>query len=191
VTRSFTREQLERFVGATVPDLVGDDVRLVVVGINPGLWTAATQTHFAHPSNRFYPALRRAGVVTRDIPPTGMDDDDRRHLTERGVAITNLVARATARASDLDPDELRAGGRDLVARLEGWRPTVVAVAGITAYRTAFERPRATTGPQDEDLAGAALWVVPNPSGLNAHETVDSLAAWYRRVAEAACLELAG
>lgn len=187
MTATFTRDELEAFVGATVPDLVGDVVRLVFVGINPGLWTAATQTHFAHPSNRFYPALRRAGITTRDIPATGMDDDDRRHLTDRGVAITNLVARATARASDLGAQELRDGADALVDRLRSWRPAVVAVAGVTAYRTAFGRPRTATGRQEEDLAGAQLWVVPNPSGLNAHETVDSLADWYRRVGQAAGL----
>ena len=189
MSRGFTREQLASYVDATVPDLRGDEVRLVFVGINPGLWTAATQTHFAHPSNRFYPALRRAGIITRDIPPTGMDDEDRRHLTERGIAITNVVARATARASELTAAELRAGGEALEARVAGWAPRVVAVAGVTAYRAAFRRPAATMGRQDQDLGGAELWVVPNPSGLNAHETVDSLAVWYRQVAEAAGLEL--
>lgn len=185
MSRTFTRAELDAFVGAEVPDLVGDDVRLVFVGINPGLWTAATATHFAHPSNRFYPALRRAGIVVRDIPATGMDDDDRAHLVDRGIAITNIVPRATARASDLSVAELRAGARDLEPRVRSWRPAVVAVAGVTAYRTAFRRPRAATGPQPDPLGGAQLWVVPNPSGLNAHETVDSLATWYRRVADAA------
>ncbi len=186
--RSFTREELLAFAGAEVPDLVGDDPRLVVVGINPGLWTAATETHFAHPCNRFYPALRQAGIVTRDIPSTGMDDEDRRHLTDRGIAITNIVARATARASELTTAELREGAAALVERLHAWQPRVVAVAGVTAYRSAFRRPKASLGRQDEDLAGAELWVVPNPSGLNAHETVDSLADWYARVADAAGLE---
>ncbi len=189
MTRSFTREELLTFAGAEVPDLVGDDPRLVVVGINPGLWTAATQTHFAHPSNRFYPALQRAGIVTREIPSTGMDDEDRRHLTDRGIAITNIVARATARASELTTAELREGAVALVERLQAWQPRVVAVAGVTAYRSAFRRPAATLGRQDEDVAGVELWVVPNPSGLNAHETVDSLADWYREVAEAAGLDL--
>ena len=188
MTRRFTQAELQQFVDATVPDLYGDEIRLVFVGINPGLWTAATQTHFAHPSNRFYPALRRAGIITRDIPPTGMDDEDREHLTERGIAITNIVARATARASDLSNAELREGGAALVDRLAAWQPRVVAVAGVTAYRTAFEVPATTTGRQPADLAGAQLWVVPNPSGLNAHETVESLAAWYGQVADAAGLE---
>ena len=182
----FTRAELEGFRDVEVPDLVGPHPRLVFVGINPGLWTAATQTHFAHPGNRFYPALHRAGITDRELDRVdGLDPADRAHLVDRGVAITNLVARATARAAELSPKELRVGGRALVERVERWRPRVVAVAGVTAYRDAFRCPKAVTGLQPERLGGAALWVVPNPSGLNAHETVDSLAAWYREVGEAA------
>ena len=107
----FSRAELEAFRDATVPDLVGPGLRLLFVGINPGLWTAATSTHFAHPGNRFYPALLRAGVIDRVIDRgTGMTDDDRRYLVERGIGITNLVARATPRASELTAIELRAGG---------------------------------------------------------------------------------
>ena len=190
--RRFSRERLESFRDATVPDVVGDDVRLVFVGINPGLWTAATQTHFAHPGNRFYPALLRAGVISVPIDPAnGMDDGQRRHLTERGIAITNIVNRATARASELTRDELRSGAKKLTAKIAAWRPRVVAIAGVTAYRIAFDRRRATTGRQSESLAGAELWIVPNPSGLNAHETIASLASAYRRVAEAAGLDDTG
>jgi len=187
VTRRFTREELSRFVGATVPDLVGDlSPRLVVVGINPGLWTAATGTHFAHPSNRFYPALHAAGITDRQLDRVaGLTDHDRALLTGRGIAITNLVARATARASELSAEELRAGAEALVVRLSAWQPRVVAIAGVTAYRTAFRRPRAQLGVQEEQLAGAELWVVPNPSGLNAHETTATLAVAYRKVAVAA------
>jgi double-stranded uracil-DNA glycosylase len=185
----FSRDELESYRDREVPDLVGEvPPRLVFVGINPGLWTAATQTHFAHPGNRFYPALHRAGLTDRVLDRVeGLTDEDRRHLTDRGIAITNLVTRATAKASELTRDELRAGGTALVARLEAWQPSVVAVAGVTAYRSAFGRPKAQLGRQDEGLAGAELWVVPNPSGLNAHETADSLAAWYRQVGEAAGL----
>lgn len=185
----FTREQLESYRDTVVPDLVGTEPpRLVFVGINPGLWTAATQTHFAHPSNRFYPALYRAGLTSRELDRVaGLGGADRRELTDRGVAITNVVARATARASELSTAELRAGASALTARLEAWRPAVVAIAGVTTYRTAFRRPKASLGRQSEALAGAELWVVPNPSGLNAHETVDSLAAWYRQAGEAAGL----
>jgi double-stranded uracil-DNA glycosylase len=188
----FTREQLRSFQDATVPDLIGPDPRLVFVGINPGLWTAATQTHFAHPSNRFYPALFRAGITVRELDRVdGLTGDDRRHLLERGVGITNLVPRATARASELSTAELRAGAAALVDRIAGWRPAVVAVAGVTAYRTAFRRPAAQLGLQPDELGGAACWVVPNPSGLNAHETAASLADRYRQVAEAAGIPLLG
>jgi double-stranded uracil-DNA glycosylase len=185
----FTRQELETFRDREVPDLVGDaPPRLVFVGINPGLWTAATRTHFAHPGNRFYPALHRAGLTDRVLDrAAGMTEEDRRELTERGIAITNLVARATAKASELTGDELRAGADALVERLTRWQPAVVAVAGVTAYRTAFGRPQARLGRQDEPIAGAELWVVPNPSGLNAHETTDSLAEWYRAVGRAAGL----
>ncbi len=183
----FTRAELETFRGATVPDLVGTTPpRLVFVGINPGLWTAATGTHFAHPSNRFYPALHRAGITERELDRvTGLTADDRAYLLARGVAITNLVPRATARASELTAAELRSGAAVLVERLRAWRPGVVAVAGVTAYRTAFGLPRAQLGRQPTRLAGAELWLVPNPSGLNAHETTDSLAAAYAEVAVAA------
>jgi double-stranded uracil-DNA glycosylase len=187
----FTRAELDRYRGATVPDLVGDTPpRLVVVGINPGLWTAATQTHFAHPSNRFYPALHRAGITRRELDGVaGLNGADRDELLERGLAITNVVARATARAAELTSDELRAGADALRARLRRWRPAVVAIAGVSTYRVAFHRPRAGLGDQHETLAGAALWVVPNPSGLNAHETIDSLAQWYAAAARAAGIAL--
>ena len=184
---TFTREQLERFRDATVPDLIGDaPPKLVFVGINPGLWTAATRTHFAHPTNRFYPALFRAGITTYELDRVaGLSDRDRDHLLGRGVAITNVVARATAKASDLTADELRSGAVALEDRIAAWSPAIVAIAGVTAYRTAFRRPRAPLGEQPEPLGGVRCWTVPNPSGLNAHETVDSLAARYRQVAEAA------
>jgi TDG/mug DNA glycosylase family protein len=182
----FTRAELESFRGATVPDLVGPGLRLLFVGINPGLWTAATQTHFAHPGNRFYPALLRAGVIDRPIDRgIGMTDDDRRYLVGRGIGITNLVARATPRASELTAEELRVGAKRLREFVVEHRPRVVAVAGVTAYRTAFDEPKAVSGRQAHRLGDAELWVVPNPSGLNAHETIDTLAQAYREVAVAA------
>ncbi len=181
----FTRAELDSFRGTEVPDLLGPDVRLLFVGINPGLWTAAVQTHFAHPGNRFYPALLRAGILDRPIDPAaGMTDDDRGRVVARGIGITNLVRRATARADELTAAELREGGERLVATVERVRPRVVAIAGITAYRTAFGRRKAQGGRQPEPLAGAELWVVPNPSGLNAHETVETLAAAYAEPARA-------
>jgi TDG/mug DNA glycosylase family protein len=188
----FTREELERFRDSTVPDLIGEALRLLFVGINPGLWTAATQTHFAHPANRFYPALLRGGVISLPInPAAGMNAAQRRHLTERGIGITNIVDRATARAAELGRDELREGAGQLTEKITDWQPHVVAIAGVTAYRVAFDRGRASVGRQRETLAGAELWIVPNPSGLNAHETITSLAAAYRRVAKAAGIAVLG
>lgn len=182
----FTRAELESFRDAEIEDLIGPACRLLFVGINPGLWTAATGAHFARPGNRFYPALLRAGIISRPIDPSaGMSSADAAHLTGRGVGITNLAVRATARADELTPEELADGGarvREIVRTVE---PTVVAFAGITAYRTAFGDRRARAGRQDTDFEGAALWIVPNPSGLNAHETVDTLAAKYRAAAEEA------
>lgn len=187
----FTRAELEAHHGAEVDDLVGDDVRLLLVGINPGLWTAATNTHFAHPGNRFYPALHLAGITREPIDPNGATDDDRARLRELGIAITNVVARATARASELTRDEFRAGGEVVAAKVAAWRPAVVAYVGITAYRDAYARRTAQVGrqPEEEWIAGTETWALPNPSGLNAHETVESLARAYREVAVAAGVEV--
>ncbi|WP_166133884.1 mismatch-specific DNA-glycosylase [Nocardioides ochotonae] len=184
----FTRAELESFRDAEVPDLLPEPgrLRLLFVGINPGLWTAATRTHFAHPVNRFYPALLRAGIIDHPIDPAnGMTEEDRERLRARGIGITNVVPRATAKASELSREELRAGGERLVETIQRHRPAVVAIAGITAYRAAFGLPKATLGRQPEPLAGAELWVVPNPSGLNAHATVASLAEAYAAPARAA------
>lgn len=191
--RTFSRAELESFRDAVVPDLLptrpGQELRLLFVGINPGLWTAAVQTHFAHPGNRFYPALHRAGVIVEPIDPAaGMTDAERDMMRDRGIGISNLVHRATAKASELGTTELKEGGDALTALVERLRPRVVAVAGITAYRTAFARPRAVMGRQPEPLCGAELWVVPNPSGLNAHETVASLATAYGDAARAAGID---
>jgi TDG/mug DNA glycosylase family protein len=187
-----SREELESFRDAEVPDLLpepgsgGVPVRLLLVGINPGLWTAATQTHFARPGNRFYPALLEAGIIGRRIDPAaGMTPADREHLLHRGIGITNVVPRATARADELTRGELVAGAQRLRATVRRVRPRVVAVAGVTAYRSAFGEPRARVGEQPGTLEGARLWVVPNPSGLNAHETVASLARAYAAPARAA------
>lgn len=182
----WSRAELDSFRGGQVDDLIGPDVRLLFVGINPGLWTAATNTHFCHPSNRFYPALRRAGVIDWVVnPETGMTEEQRHDLEARRVGITNLVNRATARASELSRQELVEGRGRVEDVISIHQPAVVAVAGVTAYRMAFGARAASLGEQGETLGGAGLWVVPNPSGLNAHETVDSLAEWYRKVAERA------
>lgn len=183
----FTREELESFRDQTVPDLIGNDTRLLYVGINPGLWTAATKTHFCHPSNRFYPALRRAGLIDFDIDTDhGMTDGQRAAFTAAGMGISNLVQRATVRASELTAEELRAGGERLVGLIAELRPVVVAVAGVTAYRTAFDARSAVIGRQDVE-GDVEWWVLPNPSGLNAHVQIDDLAGWFRTVADRAGL----
>jgi TDG/mug DNA glycosylase family protein len=182
----FTQAELQSFRNASVPDLVGPGLTLLFVGINPGLWTAATQTHFAHPGNRFYPALRLAGIVDRDLDRSGpMTEQDRAYLMERGIGITNLVNRATARAAELSPAELLAGRARLEEFVALHQPRVVAVAGLTAFRASFADPRASRGEQTDRLSGARVWVVPNPSGLNAHETIASLAQAYAEPARVA------
>lgn len=182
----FTRAELESFHGKTLPDLIGPSTRLLFVGINPGLRAVAVQAHFGGGSNRFYPALYRAGIVDRRIlASSGFEPADRAHLLERGVGITSLVATASARADELSHAELVAGASLLEERVRMIGPNVVAMLGITAYRAAFGRLRAVPGPQPERMGGVPLWVVPNPSGLNAHSTVESLAAAYRAAAVAA------
>ncbi len=182
----FTREQLEAARTRQVDDLLGPGLRLLFVGINPGLWTAAANAHFARPGNRFYSAIYIAGITDHLIDASaGMSADDAAHLIAQGVGITNVVRRPTARADELTVDELHDGAERVARLVAAHRPRVVAVAGITAYRTAFRHPRSQAGRQPDPLAGAELWVVPNPSGLNAHETVSSLAAAYRQAAAAA------
>lgn len=181
-----TRQELAGFQGATVDDLVPDDLRLLFVGINPGLWTAAVNAHFARPGNRFWPALHRAGITSTEVDAsTGLPDDARAELLDAGIGISNIVPIATARADELTTAEIREGGERLRVFVREHSPAVVAVLGVTAFRQAYGNAKTAIGPADEPFEGAELWVLPNPSGLNAHETVDSLADWYRRAAEAA------
>ena len=182
----FTRAQLDAFRGQEVDDLLGDQTALLFVGINPSLWTAAVNAHFARGGNRFWPALHRGGVVPREVDARGgMSAADRSMVLSAGIGITNLVAAATARADELTRAQLTEGAARLRALVERVQPRVVAMLGVTAYRDAFAVPRAVAGRQPEPLMGAELWVLPNPSGLNAHESLDSLAAAYRTAAEAA------
>ena len=164
----------------TLPDLIGPGLRVLFSGINPSLYSAATGHHFARPGNRFWPALHRAGFTPAQLHPS-----EQWRLPELGLGITNVAARATARADELTPAELVAGGRLLAKLVETWRPRYLAVLGVTAYRSAFGRPKARVGPQDETVGGVRVWVLPNPSGLNAHYTVDTLAAAYAQLREAA------
>jgi double-stranded uracil-DNA glycosylase len=166
-----TKADIAAAVNRTIPDLVGPDLRLLFAGINPSLYSAATGHHFARPGNRFWPALHRSGFTPRQLRPS-----EQFLLPGMGLGITNVVARATARADELSPAELVAGGEALAALAARWRPRFLAVLGVTAYRTAFARPKAVMGRQDHTVGGVAVWVLPNPSGLNAHYTVDGLAA---------------
>jgi TDG/mug DNA glycosylase family protein len=164
-----TRAELIAAVDRRVPDLIAPGLRVLFCGINPGLYSAATGHHFARPGNRFWPALYGAGFTKRLLKPWEED-----LLLERGIGITNLVSRATAAATELTEDELRAGRQRLLRKVRRFRPQCVAVVGIGAYRVAFGRPRAGPGLQPERLDSAALWILPNPSGLNANHQVPDL-----------------
>jgi len=174
-----TPADLAAAAGKTIPDVLAPDLRVLFCGINPGLWSGATGHHFARPGNRFWPALFRSGFTPRLFRP-----DEQRELLALGLGITNVVARTTAKASELTPEELRDGGGALVERVRRNRPRVLAVLGIGAYRTAFGRPRTSVGRQPEMLGTTEIWVLPNPSGLNAHYTLDTLAAEFRTLREA-------
>ncbi len=158
----------------TIPDVAGPGLRVLFAGINPGLYSAATGYHFARPGNRFWPALYAAGFTDRVLRPEEQED-----LLPLGLGITNVVARATARADELSADEVRAGGRVLTAKVTRLAPRWLAVVGITVYRAAFGRPGATTGQQDQALGSTQVWVLPNPSGLNAFWTTPKLVEAFR------------
>ena len=174
---------------ATIPDVLpaADEAFLVLFcGINPGLYSAATGWHFARPGNRFWPALHRSGFTPRQLQP-----GEQAELTRYGLGITNIAPRATAQASELKPAELRDGGARLLALIDARRPRYVAIAGVTAYRTAFGHPRAAVGPQPEDLGSTRVWVLPNPSGLNAHWSAPRLAEAFAELRTAAALSYVG
>ncbi|MFL6052911.1 MAG: G/U mismatch-specific DNA glycosylase [Actinoallomurus sp.] len=178
VTRRPTAADLEAARDRTIPDVVPPPGGVLFCGINPGLYSAATGWHFARPGNRFWPALHRSGFTDRLLHPS-----EQHLLPSYGAGITNLAARATAQAAELTAEELREGGALLEKFVAEHRPRVVAVLGVTAFRTAFGRPKVRIGPQEERLAGAALWILPNPSGLNAHYTPAALAEEFRRLRE--------
>ena len=159
-----------------MPDVGGPGLRVLFSGINPGLYSAATGRHFARPGNRFWPALYQSGFTDRLFRP-----DEQFLLPELGLGITNIVARASARADELSPAELRAGGEQLAALTAQWEPGWLAILGVTAYRAAFGQPRASVGPQRERIGGARVWILPNPSGLNAHWSPAELAAEFGRL----------
>ena len=156
--------------------MIAPQLKVLFCGINPGLYSAATGNHFARPGNRFWPALHKAGFTPRLLHPS-----EKQELLKAGYGLTNLVARATASADELAPEEFVAGRRRLAAKVRRYRPRTVAFLGMGAYRHAFSRPRAPLGPQPESLEGAAVWVLPSPSGLNANYQMPQLVQLFRRL----------
>ncbi|HZX36815.1 MAG TPA: G/U mismatch-specific DNA glycosylase [Streptomyces sp.] len=176
----FTPEELEAARDRLVPDVVAEDLHVLFCGINPGLMTAATGHHFARPGNRFWPVLHLSGFTPRLLKPS-----EQQELLSYGLGITNVVARASARADELTSEEYRQGGRELSLKVARLRPRWLAVVGVTAYRAAFDDRRARVGPQQRQLGDTRVWVLPNPSGLNAHWTAETMAQEFARLREAA------
>jgi TDG/mug DNA glycosylase family protein len=175
-----TRDQIVAARGKRVPDVIASGLRVLFVGINPGLYSGAVGHHFARPGNRFWKTLHGAGFTDRVLSPFEEEE-----LLRAGVGLTNLVARATAGADELDPDELRRGVGRLSEKVGRYGPRFVAFLGLTAYRTAFGRAAATVGPQVETVAGSRTWLLPNPSGLNAHYQVPDLVRAFSELRRAA------
>ncbi|MCX5206970.1 G/U mismatch-specific DNA glycosylase [Streptomyces sp. NBC_00237] len=174
-----TPEELRAARDRVIPDVVAGGLRVLFCGINPGLMSAATGHHFARPGNRFWPVLHRSGFTPRQLQPSEQDE-----LLSYGLGITNVVARASARADELSAEEYREGGRLLTEKVERLRPVWLAVVGVTAYRTAFDEKKARIGPQERTIGGARVWALPNPSGLNAHWSLEAMAEEYARLREA-------
>ena len=174
--RKPTLEEIRAATGKTVPDIIAPDLHILFCGINPSLYSAAVGHHFARPGNRFWRSLYAAGFTERLLAP--FEDRD---LVQFGYGLTNIVDRSSARADELDAEELVIGQRQLSAKVQHYRPQCLAVLGIGAYRTAFNRPKAVMGKQNESLDGAIVWVLPNPSGLNAHYQLEDLKRVYREL----------
>lgn len=174
-----TPDDLRDAADRAIPDTVAPGLRLLFVGINPGLYSGATGHHFARPGNRFWPTLHGAGFTPRRLAPDETDE-----LLALGIGITNIVNRTTATAVELTRDELRAGAERLRETVARYRPQTVAVLGVTAYRTAFDQPKAVLGRQPAALEGAELWLLPNPSGLNAHYQLPVLIEVFGRLRDA-------
>jgi TDG/mug DNA glycosylase family protein len=171
-----TRAELSAASAITVADVIAPGLRILFCGINPGLYSAAVGHHFARPGNRFWPTLCAAGITPRLLAPA-----EERELLALGCGITNIVPRATAAADELSAAELAAGGLALAVKVQAFSPRLLAVLGVSAYRSAFNRPRAGTGLQPETTGGVPVWVLPNPSGLNAHYQLPRLAELFREV----------
>lgn len=159
-----------------MPDVIAPGLRVLFCGINPGLYTAAVGHHFARPGNRFWPALFASGFTDRLVSPF-----DERELLLQGFGITNVVMRATATADQLTREELKAGGKRLRAKVRGYKPAYLAVLGLGAYRAAWNQPKAVIGRQDQKIDETVVWVLPNPSGLNAHYQANDLALVFKEL----------
>jgi TDG/mug DNA glycosylase family protein len=173
-----TKADLLAAFGKTLPDVIAPDLDVLFCGINPGLYTAAVQQHFGRPGNRFWPTIYKAGFTPRLFHPS-----EQRELLQYGCGITNVVARATTAAAELTSAELVEGARILEAKIRRYRPRVLAIVGIGAYRTGFNRPRAKTGLQEETIGDTRIWILPNPSGLNANYRPAELVDLYRELRE--------
>lgn len=175
-----TRDELERAYGKRIPDVIAPDLGVLFVGINPGLYSGATGRHFAKPGNRFWPVIHRAGFTPRQLDPS-----ENRELLECGCGVTNVVNFTTARADELTTDQLIAGARNLTRKVRRYRPRYVAILGLTTYRIAFGRKKATIGEQGETLGDSHIWLLPNPSGLNAHYQLPDLTELFQELHAAA------
>ena len=175
-----TSQELKAAEGKIVSDLIAPGLKVLLVGINPGLYSGVTGYHFARPGNRFWPALHLGGITPRRLQPS-----EEQELLALGYGITAMVRRATATAQALKPQEYRDGARQLEEKVRTYQPKLVCFLGIGAYRTGFNRPKAQLGLQEETIAGVPVWVLPNPSGLNAHFTVEDFGRMLAEVREAA------
>ena len=171
-----SREAVLAARGKSVPDVIAPGLSVLFCGINPGLYSAATGHHFARPGNRFWPALHAAGFTDRLLSPF-----EERELLKRGYGITNIVSRSTANASELSRSELEEGARHLTKTALKYRPRIVAVLGVDAYRKAFGNRDAVLGLQEERIGNSVVWILPNPSGVNAHYQLEDLARLFKQL----------
>src|SRR5438445_5494623 len=175
-----TREEIANAAVKSVPDVIAPGLRVLFCGINPGLYTAAVGHHFARPGNRFWPALHQSGFTKRLL-----SSFEERELLLDGLGITNVVAHATAAAAELTKNDFEIGGRILRKKVQRYRPRILAILGVGAYREAFGRPKAAIGEQDEGFCDTRIWVLPNPSGLNANYQLTELVKLFKQLRKAA------
>ena len=178
MTRKPTKQELLEAVHKTISDVIAPDLKVLFCGINPGLYSGATGHHFARPGNRFWKTLYSAGFSQNLLAPHEQDE-----LLKNGYGITNICERTTARADELTTEEIKAGGENLRAKVLQYKPKFLAVLGITTYRIAFDQPKAVLGLQTEKIGATRVWVLPNPSGLNAHYQANQLAELFIRLRE--------